>query len=614
MAERYEFQAEVKQVLDIVIHSLYTDRDIFLRELVSNASDANEKARHLQLAGQTLPDENLPFEVNVSTDETAGTITVQDFGIGLTREELVENLGTIAHSGSKAFLEALKASGGRNENLIGQFGVGFYSAFMVADEVTVYTHSAKPDGGHWVWKSDGSGAYEIEESSGQRRGAKVVLKLKEDCKDFAKKSRVESILKQYSSFVPFPINLNGEKVNTVEAIWLKNKAEISEEQYKEFYKFQSNAWDEPRFWLHFNADAPLEIHSVLFVPQENTEKFGFGRFEPGVSLYCRKVLIERKPENLLPEWLRFLRGIVDSADLPLNISRESMQDSSLIAKLGSVLSKRFIKEVASLAEKNPEKFEDFYQSFNTFLKEGVVSDFANREALAKLLRYESSVTEPGKQTSLPEYLSRMKEGQKGIYFLSGASREGIEKGPYIEGLRASGLEVLYLYEPIDEFVMNHLREFEGKPLESADSSDLEVEEAIQSGETPSLTREEVEALCKFLKEHLGEKVGAVRPSKRLVNNPAIVLNTDKFASGQMRRLLKQMQRDAELPEVPCDLEINPAHPLLANLNRIRETDTELATLLASQIFDQARVAAGLVEDQTSIIQQTYDLLERLTSK
>ncbi len=613
MSERHEFQAEVKQVLDIVIHSLYTDREIFLRELVSNASDALEKLRHRRLAGEAITDDNLPLEINISTDDQAGTVTIQDFGIGMNREDLVENLGTIAHSGSKAFLEALKASGGKNENLIGQFGVGFYSAFMVADAVTVYTCPATPDEGHWKWTSDGSGAYEIEPSEGQRRGVKVVVKLREDCKEFSQKSRVEGILKQYSSFVPFPINLNGEKLNTVEAIWLKNKSEITDDQYKEFYKFQANAWDEPRFWLHFNADAPITIHSVLFVPQENTEKFGFGRFEPGVSLYCRKILIERKPDNLLPEWLRFLRGVVDSADLPLNISRESMQDSALIQKLGTVLTKRFIKEVATIASKEPEKFEEFYKTFHTFIKEGVVSDPTNREALAKLLRYESSITEKGKTTSLADYVSRMGEGKKAIYFLSGANREAIETGPYIEGLRASGLEVLYLYDPIDEFVMNHLREFDGKQLQSADGADLELEEVVDDGTRgEALDREATESLCKYIKESLGDRVGAVRPSKRLVDNPAVVLNTDKFASAQMRRILKSMQQDADLPETPADLEINPRHPLIRNLANLRDRDGDLAALVAGQIFDNARAAAGLVEDPSTMVKRTYELLERVT--
>src|SRR5210317_359652 len=298
--ENHTFQAEVRQLLDIVIHSLYTDKEIFIRELVSNASDSLEKLRHFELSGETIHDDKLPLEINISTDDTAGTITIQDYGIGMTHDELVENIGTIAKSGSKAFAAALKEAkeaGGDPANLIGQFGVGFYSAFMAATEVRLYTRSFKEDGENLVWISDGQGEYRIGRTEDtQRRGAKIVVKLQEEAKEFSQKSRVEEIIKRYSSFVQFPINLNGERVNTIEALWLRNKNEIKPEEYTEFYKFQANAFDEPRHTLHFSADAPLLINALLFTPKENIERFGFGRMEPGVSLYCKKVLIDDKPE------------------------------------------------------------------------------------------------------------------------------------------------------------------------------------------------------------------------------------------------------------------------------------------------------------------------------
>ena len=609
--ETREFQAEVKQVLDIVVHSLYTDREVFARELVSNASDALEKLRHLQLTEKEIFDDSLEMEINVSTDENAGTVTIQDFGIGMDREELVENLGTIAHSGSKAFLKAIQEGGAKNENLIGQFGVGFYSAFMVADEVRVYTHSWKPDAKGYCWKSDGSGVYEIEETDGQRRGAKIVLKLKEDQKEFSKNDRMKSILENYSAFVPFPLNLNGEKINTVGALWLKSASEVTEDEYKEFYKFQAHAFDEPRFWLHFSADAPLEINSLLFAPQQNMEQFGFGRMEPGVSLYCRKVLIDRHPEGLLPEWMRFVRGVVDSADLPLNISRESMQDSSIIRKLSKVLTRRFLKLLAEKDKKDPDTFRDFYQNFSQYLKEGVVSDASHREDLSKLLRYESSRTEKGKQTGFTDYVSRMSTDQKDIYYLFGPSRDSIESGPYLEAFESRGLEVLFVTDPIDEFVMSHLAEFDGKKLVSADRQDIELPDAPESGEEP-LSREDGETLSQWVKEHLGERVSDVVISKRLTESPAVVLNTDASMSPQMRRMMKAMNQDGgNLPEPPVRFELNPRHSLVKDLATLKSENDELATAIVEQVFSGARLSAGIEDDSSKVVKGMNDIISRL---
>src|SRR6185295_14345768 len=429
--QKFEFQAEIKQLLDIVVHSLYTEKEIFIRELVSNASDALEKLRHTQLTEKNIFDDRLDLEINVTTDDKAKTVTIQDFGVGMTRAELIENLGTIAHSASKAFLKALGEGGAKNTNLIGQFGVGFYSSFMVAKSVKVYSHSwraAEP--GH-VWTSDGSGSYEIEESEGQRRGTKIVIELKEDCSEFSQDWKIKEILERYSAFVSFPINLNGKRINTVQALWLRNKNEIKDEEYTEFYKFQAHAFDEPRLRLHFSADAPLSINALLFVPKENTEKLGFARTEASVALYCRKVLIDAKPKNLLPEWLRFLKGVVDSEDLPLNISRETMQDKALVDKLNKVITKRFLKFLEDEAKNRAEAYHEFYQEFGVFLKEGAALDYTHKESLLKLLRFESALTEKGKLTSLADYVSRMPADQKEIYYLVGPNRASIEAGPYL---------------------------------------------------------------------------------------------------------------------------------------------------------------------------------------
>ncbi len=617
--ERHEFQAEVKQVLDIVVHSLYTDKEIFVRELISNASDATEKLRHTQLTEQAIYDADLELEIQVSCDEEAGEITIRDFGIGMTHDELIENLGTIAHSGSKAFLNALKESGERNENLIGQFGVGFYSVFMVADSVKVYTRTWRPEGECLCWSSDGSGAYEIESAEGERRGTRIVIKLKDEYKDFAKKTRLEAIIKKYSAFVQFPVKLEGDKLNTVGALWLKSKSDISDEEYKEFYKFQANAFDEPRFWLHFSADAPLEINSLLFAPTENMEGFGFGRMEPGVALYCRKVLIDSEPKHLLPEWLRFVRGVVDSADLPLNISRESMQDSSLIQKLNKVLTKRFLKTLEEKATKEPEIYEDFWQHFGLFLKEGVTTDYTHRDQLLKLLRFESSYTEAGKTTSLGDYLTRAPEGQKAIYYLFGPSRKAIESGPYLEAFKARKIEVLFLFEPIDEFVMNHARAFEEKNFVSADSDEIDLDAIAPDSETEkpeALAEDDSKALCEFIKEQLGGEVSDVSASDRLVGSPAMIVNADKMMTAQMRKMMKAIQQKTGGPDLggepPVKLQVNPRHPLVKNLAGLREANGELASLISRQILDNARLAAGLLEDPSEMLQRNYTILEKLS--
>ena len=617
--ERHEFQAEVKQVLDIVVHSLYTDKEIFIRELISNASDATEKLRHTQITEKDIFDADVDLEIQVTADEDAGTITIKDFGIGMTHGELIENLGTIAHSGSKQFLNALKESGERNENLIGQFGVGFYSVFMVADSVKVYTRSWLTEGESLCWSSDGSGAYEIEQVEDERRGTRIVIKLKDEYKEFANKSRIEEIIKKYSAFVQFPVKVEGDELNTIGAIWLKNKNDISEDEYKEFYKFQAKAFDEPRFWLHFSADAPLEINTLLFAPTENMEGFGFGRMEPGVALYCRKVLIDSEPKNLLPDWLRFVRGVVDSADLPLNISRESMQDSTLIQKLNKVITKRFLKLLEEKAKKEPEVYDDFWNKFGLFLKEGVTTDFTHRDQLLKLLRYESSYTEEGKTTSLADYLSRAPEGQKEIYYISGASRAAIESGPYLEAFKARNIEVLYMYEPVDEFVMNHARNFEEKNFVSADSDAIDLDAIAPETETEkseALDATASEALCSFIKDKLGDDVSEVTASDRLVGSPAMIVNADKMMTAQMRKMMKAMQQDGGMmgAEPPVKLQINPRHALVKNLAVLRDTNGELAGLISAQLLDNARVAAGLLEDPSKMVARNYEILEKLSAK
>jgi molecular chaperone HtpG len=606
--QKFEFQAEIKQLLDIVIHSLYTEKEIFVRELVSNASDALEKFRHLQLTEKEVFDDKLALEINLTTDDKAKTITIQDFGLGMTRAELIENLGTIAHSGSKAFLKALSESGQKNANLIGQFGVGFYSAFTVATSVKVYSHSWRANEPGHVWTSDGTGSYEVEEVADLSRGTKIVVELKDDCADYAEDWKIKEILERYSAFVSFPINLNAKHINTVQALWLRSKNEIKEEEYTEFYKFQAHAYDEPRLRLHFSADAPLSINALLFVPKENPERLGLARLEPSVSLYCRKVMIDAKPKDLLPEWLRFLKGVVDSEDLPLNISRETMQDKALIEKLNKVITKRFLKFLDEESTSRIDGYNEFYAQFGIFLKEGAALDFTHKDQIVKLLRYESSLTEKGKTTSLTDYVSRMQSEQKEIYYIIGANRESIESGPYLEGFKARNLEVLFCYESVDEYVMNNVREFDGKKITAADHADIKLSDLPKPPEG-SLSDDEIKSLSEWLKKTLGDRVAEVKASDRLVDSPALALNADKFMTPHMRRMMKAMNKDGAESPLRINLEINPRHAVIKRLATAQTASPEKATLVAEQILDNALISAGLLDDATKMVARIYKLLE-----
>ena len=608
-SETHHFQAEIQQLLNIVIHSLYTDKEIFVRELISNGADACEKLRFRQSSGSVVFQSELAPTISVATDDKAGTITITDTGLGMTHSELVENLGTIAHSGTKAFLKQLAEDKKPDVGLIGQFGVGFYSAFMVAKKVTVLSRSFAPEESGWQWTSEGMGGYELAPAADLPRGTKITLELKDDAKDFAQESSVERIIQRYSSFVPFPIELNGKRLNTVQAIWARNKNEIKEEEYNEFYTFVGHDHDKPLFRLHFTADAPLAIQALLFVPSRNFETLGMGRLDSEVNLYCRKVLIQAKAKGLFPEWLRFLKGVVDSEDLPLNISRETMQDTSLMQKLNKVLTSRFLKFLDEQSEKEAAAYEKFYAEYQRFLKEGVVTDFTHKEALGKLLRFESSTMEKGKLTSLADYVKRMASEQKEIYCLLTANRAAAEASPYFEVFRERKYEVLFLYDAWDEFVIEHLHTFEGKTLKLAEKAELDLSDAKKDG---ALSEEAAKALAQWLKESLGDKVGEVRTSKRLVDSPAVVVDADKFMTASMRRMMKAMRQDqTEDAPVKHDLEINPAHPLVTRLEAMRQKDSALAVSVAEQMLDNARVAAGLLEDPRAMLTRLNQLLERV---
>ena len=614
----FEFQAETKKLLDIVINSLYTERDVFVRELISNAADALEKYRHESLTAENPFDEHVPLEISIDLNEDKKQLTITDTGSGMTRDELSSNLGTIAHSGSNTFLADLAEAARKDVSLIGQFGVGFYSAFMAGSTVRVQSRSWDgSDGNEWV--SDGAGSFSISECPGLHRGTKIIIELKEDAHDYAQKWKVESIIKQYSAFVPFPIKLDGETVNTVQALWTRNRAEIKDEEYTEFYKFIGNATDDPLFRLHFSADAPLAINALLFVPQENFEGMGFGRVPPGVNLYCQRILIDQHSENILPEWLRFLKGVVDSEDLPLNISRQALQDNALVAKLRRVITKRFLKFLDEEAKKDEEAYLKFWKTFGIYLKEGLTSDYEFQKELGKLVRFESSKSKDGTPIGLADYVLRMSPDQEEIYYINGPNRVALESGPYTEMFRKKDVEILYTMEPIDDFVLSHLGEFDGKKLVSADRADLSLKEDQSSSdldtvkESERLDEKTVEALISWLKKTLENKVADVNVSQRLVDAPAMIVNPDGYMTSSMERVMAASRSEKGIMgEVSKkNLEINSSSKLIGKLSELMVTDETFAAEVALQIYDNAMIQAGLTVDPLEMVERNYRILGKV---
>ncbi len=633
--ESLEFQAETRQLLDIVTHSLYTDKEVFLRELISNASDALEKLRHLQTVAQDkdCQDPELGLEIRIDTDEVNGTISISDTGIGMNKKEMIEHLGTIARSGSKNFIKELAQEEGKDvgssvsKGIIGKFGVGFYSAFMVGDKVEVRSKPAfsTDDENPLVWSSTGVGTYDIStipHDTDQHRGATLIIHLKEDQLHYADEKRVEEVLKKYSNFVNFPIYLNGNRLNTVSAIWGDDPSSISDEQYSEFYKYIANAFDEPLDKLHYRADAPLDIKALFFVPSFHSEKYGMGRMEPSVSLYSRKVLIEAKSPNILPDWMRFIKGVVDSEDLPLSVSREKAQDSAIVARLRKALTRKFINHLSTMARKTPDRYKnEFYKEFGFFLKEGVCQDFESQEALSKLLYYETSKTTTGEISSLEEYVSRCTPDQKDIYYLCAPSRELAMQSPYLEAFQKSGKEVIFVYSAIDEFVMANLEKFQGRKIVSAEKGgidlgdvDLDNKEEVESdagdsNKAKGLTQKEADEFCAWFQVTLNEKVSSCKVTNRLASSPAVVTDNESGAMRRMMQLVETQDGGMDSMHLPKQqVEINPKHPMVAGLYNIREAEPDLAKIIAEQIFDNCLIAAGLLDDGRSMLGRLNDIL------
>jgi len=606
-SSKHDFQAETRKLLDIVAHSLYTDKEVFIRELISNSSDALEKLRHEQQVWgpENVSDPDLPLEINIYTDEVNNKLIIQDYGIGMTEAELITNLGTIAKSGTSEFLQ--KVEEGTSSTLIGQFGVGFYSTFMVAHTVKVFSKYGAKDSTGYRWSSAGAGTYDIVEAENVPRGTKIVIELNDSSVEFCKKATVEGIIKKYSNFVQYPIKLNGERLNRLRALWTVPKENITEEEHKEFYQFISHAYDKPRYKIQFATDSPLDIKALFYIPEEHSEKFGLSKSETSVSLYSRKVLIQNKASGILPEWLRFIKGVVDSEDIPLNLSREHLQDSALIRRINNVLTKKVLKFLETEAKLSAESYNSFYNEFGNFLKEGIYSDFKWKDELAPLLRFDSSKLQSGELTSFDDYIGRMKEGQNEIYYLVIPSRQLGEASPYYESFKKSDTEVLFMYTSIDDLVFTNLGEYQGKKLVSIETLKADSSSTSNTDSTNRLSDQECDQLSSWFRDVLKDQVSTVKPTNRLVDSPVMILDHE---SGTFRRMMRLMDPNKAQTLSKQQLHFNPSHPVIMQLNSIRKSKPDLSHLIAQQLFDNALIAAGLMDDSRIILPRVNKLIEQ----
>ena len=588
--ETFSFQTEVGQLLEIVAGSLYSNREVFLRELISNASDACDKLRYAALTDAGLAPSQ-EFAITLENDAKKKVLSISDNGIGMNHADLLETLGTIARSGTNAFVKALTADDKDKPGLIGQFGVGFYSAFMVASQVDVLTRKAG-EAEAWLWSSDGKGEFSIELAERAANGTTVTLHLKKDAKKFAEKARIGHIIKTYSEHVSFPIKLGENTLNAAEALWTRPATDISEDQYAEFYRQSSHAFDAPWHVMHNRVEGKLNHTSLLFVP--STQPFDL--FEPErknhVKLYVNRVFISEITKDLIPAYLRFLRGVVDSQDLSLNISREMLQTDPQLAKIKTSITKKVLSELKKKANKAPDEYATFWGNFGTVLKEGLVEDVALRDRILELCRFAFSGS--GDLTSLTDYVSRMKEGQEAIFYIAGEDAAKLAQSPHLEGFKAKGVEVLLLSDHVDEFWLQHITEFDGKPFKSitrgaADLDEIKAEQAEAEEDKPE--EADLSSLIDAIKAELGDAVKDVRPSKRLTDSPVCLIADDGDMDVNLERLLKrhgQLQQGA-----PRVLELNPSHKIIVKLaERAKDGNDDLLENAAHLLLDQARIVEG----------------------
>lgn len=619
--ETLGFQTEAKQLLHLMIHALYSNREIFLRELVSNASDAIDRLRFDALANAELVADDPDFKIRVAFDADAKTITVADNGIGMSRDELIANLGTIAKSGTAEFLSHLTGEAQRDAQLIGQFGVGFYSAFMVADEVEVETKRAGTEAG-MRWTSKGEDEFTVEDAPDAKRGTRVILKLKGDAHEFADGFRLRQIVRKYSDHIGVPVVMvaegdageeagddeeadaakapQEETVNAATALWTRSRTDVTDDEYKAFYKHVSHDYEDPLCWSHNRVEGKQEYVSLIYIPRRAPFDLWNRESPRGVKLYVQRVFIMDDAEQFLPLYLRFVRGVIDSSDLPLNISRETLQDNPHVKTVRNALTKRVLDLLGKL---DAEEYGEFWDEFGQAMKEGVAEDFANREAILKLMRFTSTADEASAQrVSLEDYVGRMKEGQKHIYYVVADSLGAARGSPHLEALKKHGVEALLLTDRVDEWFMSFVHEFDGKPLKDASRGELELgTEDAEEAEAPPAN----DALCKRIADALDGRAESVRRSTRLTDSPACLVLAEGDVSEQMRRIMAVAGQTP--PESKPRFEINPTHPLVAQLDQ--EADEDRFADLANVLFDQAGLAEGRpLADAAGYVQRVHRLL------
>lgn len=606
-ANRYEFQSEVRQLLNILVYSLYQHKEVFLRELISNSVDALNKVKFESLIDSDIEDKDVDFRIDISIDKDKKKLIVEDTGIGMTRQELIENIGTIAHSGTLDFLKKVNESNTQDKmELIGQFGVGFYSSFMVADEIHVHTRSSKKGSLGYIWKSKGDNTYTIEEKGKKTRGTRIELFLKEDEKEFLDKSHVKHIINKHSRFVPFPIHLDGEKIESVEAIWTQPRSSLTEKDYIEFYKFFQNVGEEPESYIHLSSDAPVQFNSILYIPKSNSEIYGWMKTDPGVDLYSRKILIQKACRDILPEYFRFIKGVVDSEDIPLNISRETIQSNIRITKIRKFILKKIYDHFKELKDKDREKYLRIWKNFQRNFKEAVPNEYEYREQLASLLLFYSSRTPKDQYTDLDEYIGRMPADQFEIYYLIGNDYDAIEKNPALEAFKKKDIEVLYFTDPMDAWAVDHLAQYKGKIVRPAEMADIKLEEAEK--DKNQQTSKEAENFAFYLKSIYGDRIQDVVISQRLVDSPCLLVTAKDGPSPQLERIMRMQNTKGDFSKKV--LEINPGNKLIKEMMRIHQETPDSAELkaLGLQLLDNMILREGALEDIDNIIPHINDIM------
>ncbi len=615
----YEFKAEIKQLLNILVHSLYTNREIFVRELISNASDALDKLRFESTRGSEIYQNGITQEICISFDEEKKLLTITDTGIGMTEEEVVKNIGTIAKSGSADFIKQLSENKEAANNIIGKFGVGFYSVFMVAEKVELTTKSFNPEAEPVKWISDGLGSYELSKPDGDiPRGTKIEIFLKEEAKEFAEKYRLEQIIKRHSNFISFPIKLGDEQLNTLKAIWREPKSSVTKEEYNEFYKYLSYDTEEPFEIIHKSVDAPIQFNSLLFIPEKANDMLFYNREDYGLDLYVRRVLIQHKNKDLLPEYLSFVRGVVDSEDLPLNISRETLQENLVFNKISNSVTSQVLSTLSKIAKDDVERYNRFWKEHAKIFRMGY-NDFANHEKFAELYRFNTSKLDNEEALcSFADYVERIKEEQKEIYYLTGNSRAALEIDPHLEIFKKKGIEVVYLLDPADEFVMSSIRKYKDFDLVSVDQADLKKLENFDSIETKEEEKAEelskddelhFSSLLSKMKEVLGDRVTEVKISERLSDSPACLVNPDNSISSSMQKIMQMVNKDESIPKKI--MEINKDHKLIRNLLKAFKADSNDAYVskVVEQLFESSLLLEGYLSDPHKLVSRINAMLE-----